>query len=152
VAIALVKSIFSYAGRAYSDTELLDLAIIAETYNHGSPSGIDTLTITSGSPVWFEKEHSSSYLIKPKGEFHFIEEDSGRSGDIRSAIESVTNSLKTAPKKIQKKLNRIGELTNQTKNALEKAEKILLGQKLNEAQKDLESLGVSDAGLKLSIY
>ncbi|HLR52536.1 MAG TPA: mevalonate kinase [Candidatus Avamphibacillus sp.] len=152
VAIALVKSIFSYAGRAYSDTELLDLANIAETYNHGSPSGIDTLTITSGSPVWFEKEHSSSYLIKPKGEFHFIVADSGRIGDTRSAVESVTSLLKAAPKKIQKKLNRIGELTHQAKDALEKAGKNLLGQMLNEAQKELESLGVSDAGLNRLIY
>src|SRR5699024_135333 len=83
VAIALVKSIFSYAGRAYSDTELLDLANIAETYNHGSPSGIDTLTITSGSPVWFEKEHSSSYLIKPKGEFRSEERRVGKDSRVQ---------------------------------------------------------------------
>lgn len=151
VAIALVKSIFSYAKSAYSDSELLELANIAETYNHGSPSGLDALTISSGSPVWFEKDRLARF-IEPSGEFHFIVADSGRVGDTRSAVESVSNLLRTAPKKIQAKLNRIGELTHQAKDALEKAGKHILGQLLNEAQKELESLGVSDAGLNRLIY
>lgn len=151
VAIALVKSIFSYAKRIYSDSELLELANIAETYNHGSPSGIDTLTITSGSPVWFERDSEASF-IKPSDDFHFIVADSGRMGDTRSAVESVTEMLKVAPKKIQRKINRLGELTHHAKDALEKKGKDLLGHLLNEAQKELETLGVSDAGLNRLIY
>lgn len=151
VAIALVKSLFSYVEKQYSKTELLELANIAETYNHGAPSGIDTLTITSESPVWFEKEHAAC-LIKPSDDFHFIVADTGRIGDTRTAVESVANLLKMAPKKIQRKLERIGELTHQAKHALEEAGKNFLGQMLNEAQKELESLGVSDAGLNRLIY
>src|SRR5690625_7819646 len=64
----------------------------------------------------------------------------------------MTNLLKKAPKKIQRKLERIGELTFQAKHALEEAGKNFLGQMLNEAQKELESLGVSDAGLNRLIY
>src|SRR5699024_9204296 len=40
-----------------------------------------------------------------------------------------------------------GELTYQAKHALERKGKDILGQLLNEAQKELEALGVSDAGL-----
>lgn len=151
VAIAVVKSLFAYAERPYTQEELLDLANIAETFNHGAPSGIDTLTITSECPVWFEKDHPI-YYIQPKDDFHFIVADSGRVGDTKSAVESVANLIKSAPKIIQDKLERIGELTHQAKHALEKAGKHILGHLLDEAQKELEALGVSDAGLNRLIY
>src|SRR5699024_414244 len=78
--------------------------------------------------------------------------DSGRMADTKSAIESVTEMLKIAPKKIQENIERIGEITYQARYAIEKVGKNLLGQLLNEAQKELESLGVSDAGLNRLIY
>lgn len=146
VAISLVRSLFAYFGEEYTEQELLDLANIAETYAHGAPSGIDTLTITSGSPVWYEKQHLIDF-INLSDDFHFVVADSGRIGDTRLAVESVAELLKTAPKWIQKKLDRIGDLTHQAKHALEKRGKHILGHLLNEAQKELESLGVSDTGL-----
>ncbi|PAV28184.1 mevalonate kinase [Virgibacillus profundi] len=146
VAISVVRSLFNYSEVNYSDEELLRLANIAETFAHGSPSGIDTLTITSGSPVWYEKEHPIDF-INLSDDFHFVVADSGRIGDTRLAVESVAGLLKSAPRRIQRKLDRIGELTHHAKHALERRGKHILGQMLNEAQKELESLGVSDAGL-----
>lgn len=151
VAIALVRSLFAYANKEFTEGELLQLANIAETYNHGEPSGIDTLTITAKSPVWFEKDKPVSF-ITPGDDFHFVVADSGRVGDTRLAVESVANLLKSGPQKFQKKLERIGELTHHAKYALEKAGKQILGQLLNEAQKELESFGVSDASLNRLIY
>lgn len=151
VAIAVIKSLFIYADKEYTEEELLHLANVAETYAHGAPSGIDSLTITSGYPVWFEREQSINY-IKPKCDFYFIVADTGRMADTRSAIESVAGLLKSAPKRFQAKLERLGAITHQAKDALEKASKHLLGQVLNEAQKELEALGVSDAGLNRLIY
>ncbi|HLS20332.1 MAG TPA: mevalonate kinase [Bacillota bacterium] len=151
VAIAVIKSLFEYAGVEYTKEEVLRLANISETHAHGSPSGIDPLTITSNSPVWFEREKPIDY-IKPNGDFYFIVADTGRMADTRSAIESVTSLLKKAPRKIQRNIERIGEITHQVRQALEKASKQLLGQLLNEAQKELEALGVSDAGLNRLIY
>lgn len=146
VAIAIIRSLFSYAEVQYTERELLHFANIAEKFAHGSPSGIDTLTITSESPVWFEKENPVGY-IRPGEDFHFIVADSGRIGDTRSAVESVAHMLKKAPKRIQTKIERIGQLTHQAKHALEKAGRNILGQLLNEAQKELAALGVSDEGL-----
>src|SRR5699024_8857534 len=146
VAIAVVKSLFAYSGRTYSNEELMNLANVAETFAHGSPSGIDTLTITSETPVWYEKANPFAF-IKLNSDFQFIVADSGRVGNTRVAVESVTNLLKAAPKIIQSKLDRIGELTYQEKHALERKGKDILGQLLNEAPKELEALGVSDAGL-----
>ncbi|MFD1850095.1 mevalonate kinase [Oceanobacillus bengalensis] len=146
VALSVIRSLFAYANRTYTDKELLDLANIAETHAHGQPSGIDTITINSHSPVWFEKDYPVKYINLAE-DFHFIVADSGRVGDTRSSVESVARLLKSAPGRIHRKLERIGDLTHQAKHALEKAGKYILGQLLDEAQKELESLGVSDTGL-----
>ncbi|HLR02245.1 MAG TPA: mevalonate kinase [Virgibacillus sp.] len=151
VAIAVIRSLFSYSEQAYTENDILSLANVSETYAHGAPSGIDPLTITSGSPVWYTKSEGPCF-IKPHTDFYFIVADSGRTADTRSAIESVAKLLKAAPKKIQSKIERIGKLTHQAKSALEKTGKQLLGTLLNEAQKELEALGVSDAGLNRLIY
>lgn len=150
-AVAVIRSLFSFFNKTYTENEILGLANIAETYAHGVPSGIDPLTITSGFPVWYAKSEGPQF-IKPSDDFYFIVADSGRTADTRTAIESVANLLKSAPKRIQSKLDRIGELTSQVKTALENTGKQLLGTFLNEAQKELESLGVSDAGLNRLIY
>lgn len=146
VAISVIRSLFNYANRECTEEELLQLANIAETYAHGSPSGIDTLTITADTPIWFEKNHSIT-KIEIKEDFHFIVADSGQDADTKSAVASVANLLREAPRKIQRKIDRIGQLTHDAKDALEKASKHFLGQMLNEAQKELEFLGVSDAVL-----
>ncbi|WP_100013338.1 mevalonate kinase [Lentibacillus sediminis] len=151
VAISIVRSLFAYTNRTCTTEELLELANVAETYAHGSPSGIDTLTITSESSVWYEKDHPADF-IQLSEDFHFVVADSGRIGDTRTSVESVATLLLSAPRRIQRKLDRIGELTHQAKHALEKAGKHFLGQMLNEAQKELEALGVSDAGLNRLIY
>ncbi|WP_339230445.1 mevalonate kinase [Oceanobacillus sp. FSL K6-2867] len=151
VAISVIRSLFDFADRECTDGELLELANVAETYAHGAPSGLDTLTITSRSPVWYKKENPIDYIDLGE-DFHFIVADSGRVGDTRTSVESVARLLKSAPKRIQRKMDRIGELTHQAKHALERAGKHFLGQLLNEAQKELEALGVSDAGLNRLIY
>ncbi|CDQ41332.1 MULTISPECIES: mevalonate kinase [Virgibacillus] len=151
VAISVVRSLFAYFEEDYTDEDLLTLANISETFAHGAPSGIDTLTITSQSPVWYEKEHPIDF-IELSDDFHFVVADSGRIGDTRMAVESVAQLLKMAPKRIHRKLERIGQLTHHAKQALEKKGKHILGHMLNEAQKELEALGVSDAGLNRLIH
>src|SRR5699024_4887324 len=85
--------------------------------------------------------------ITPTGEFHFVVADSGRMADTRTAINTVTKMLTLAPRKIQSKIEKIGEITYLAREALEKSGKQLLGTLLNEAQKELKAIGVSDSGL-----
>ena len=146
VAIAVVKSLFMYSEKEYTNEQLLKLANISETYAHGAPSGIDPLTITSPSPIWYQKEAPIDY-IKPNGEFYFVVADTGQMADTKTAIDTVTGLLKAAPKKVYGQIERIGEITYQVREALEKSSKQLLGYLLNEAQKELEAIGVSDTSL-----
>lgn len=146
VAIAVVKSLFMYSNKEYTNEQLLQLANISETYAHGAPSGIDPLTITSTSPIWYKKEEPIDY-IQPNGEFYFVVADTGQMADTKSAIDTVTGLLKATPKKVYSKIERIGDITYQVREALEKSSKQVLGYLLNEAQKELEAIGVSDSSL-----
>lgn len=146
VAIAIVKSLFKYKEEQYTKEILLQLANICETYAHGAPSGIDPLTITSDRPIWYQKEKPVDY-IDPKGNFHFVIADSGQMADTKTAVDTVKQMLKQAPQKMYKKIERIGDITYQVREALEKSSKQLLGYLLDEAQKELEALGVSDKSL-----
>lgn len=151
VAIAIVKSLFAYSNEKYTKEILLQLANISETFAHGAPSGIDPLTITSKTPIWYRREEPIDYIY-PKGEFHFVVADSGRMADTKSAIDTVKHLIKTTPQKVHDAMNRIGDITFQAREALEKSSKQLLGTLLDEAQKQLETIGVSDMSLNRLIH
>lgn len=151
VAIAIVKSLFKYSNEQYTNDVLLQLANISETYAHGAPSGIDPLTITSTSPIWYKKEQPIDFIY-PNGEFHFVVADTGQMADTKTAIHTVTEMIKVAPKKVHQKMERIGDITYQAREALEKSSKQLLGFLLDEAQKELEAIGVSDTSLNRLIH
>lgn len=151
VAIAIVKSLFAYADQSYTNEELLTLANISETYAHGAPSGIDSLTITSPCPIWYEKNQPIDHIV-PGGDFHFVVADTGQMADTKTSVSTVKQMLKVAPEKLHHKIERIGEITYQTREALEKRSKQLLGFFLNEAQKELEAIGVSDSSLNRLIH
>lgn len=151
VAIAIIKSLFEYSNEKYTKEILLQLANISETFAHGAPSGIDPLTITSKSPIWYKREEPIDY-IHPNGEFHFVVADTGRMADTKSAIDTVTSLIKSTPQKVNDTMNRIGDITFQAREALEKSSKQVLGYLLDEAQKELETIGVSDLSLNRLIH
>lgn len=146
VAISIAKALFKYVNQTYTNEQLLYLANISETYAHGAPSGIDPLTITSKSPIWYMKDAPIDYIM-PKGEFHFVVADSGEEADTKTAVSTVSSLLKATPQKIYNKIERIGEITHEVRDALEKASKSMLGTLLDEAQKNLEAIGVSNETL-----
>ncbi|HZW67248.1 MAG TPA: mevalonate kinase [Pseudogracilibacillus sp.] len=151
VAIAIIKSLFEYSNEKYTKEILLQLANISETFAHGAPSGIDPLTITSQSPIWYKREEPIDH-IHPNGEFHFVVADTGLMADTKSAIDTVTGLIKSTPQKVNDTMNRIGNITFQAREALEKSSKQLLGFLLDEAQKELQAIGVSDMSLNRLIH
>src|SRR5690625_50451 len=66
VAISIIKALFSYVNEPYTNEQLLNLANISEKYAHGAPSGIDPLTITSSSPIWYKKDEPIDYITDRK--------------------------------------------------------------------------------------
>lgn len=143
IAIAIVKSIFSYYERTISHKELMDLVHVAEVYAHGNPSGIDMYSASRDVPIWFQKQGEMMSL--PVGtSFHFVVADSGQSSDTLSAVQKVQEQSQLDPGKIKKSMEQIGRITQMAKGALAKGDTHLLGKLLNENHKELKTLGVSN--------
>src|SRR5699024_1057347 len=96
--------------QTYTNEELLALANISETYAHGAPSGIDSLTITSPSPISYEKNHPIDDIV-PGGEFYLVVADTGNMTETKTPGSTVKQMLELAPEKLQHKIERIGEIT-----------------------------------------
>ena len=146
IAIALVRSLFSFAGRVVSQEELMRLVHIAETYAHGRPSGIDMACASSDSPIWFQKEKPVEPIQIRKPLF-FVVADTGRIGDTHAAVEGVREKYETNRVQTEQAINQLEEITRETREALSKGDLDLLGKLLDLAQGELVELGVSDVGL-----
>src|SRR5690625_6345110 len=79
--------------------------------------------------------------------FRSLVADTGREADTKTAVATVKSLMKSTPEKIEKTINRLGEITHQVRDSLESSSKQVLGTLLSEAQKELVTLGVSDLGL-----
>lgn len=146
VAVAVVRSLYSYYKREISQTELMSLAHIAEAYAHGTPSGIDTAASAADNPLWFVKDQQMK-MLSAGAPLHLVVADSGRAGDTRLAVNSVRERLSTEPVGMKKSLDRLGKLTYTAREVLKAGDFKVLGQILNHAHAELNNLGVSDTGL-----
>ena len=146
IAIAIVKSLFSYYGQELTQKKLMALVHIAEKHAHGNPSGIDMAAASSDLPIWFQKEEKPTPL-QIGAPFHLVVADTGRIGDTRMAVESIRGKYQLNPVATQQAIDLLGEITYTAKDALLNGELELLGNALNSAQNELIKLGVSDEGI-----
>lgn len=146
VAMAIVRSLFAFYDKKLSQKELFYFVQIAETHAHGNPSGIDMAAEASECPIWFEKG-KEVILLKVGKPLYMVVGDTGRRGDTRTAVENVRMRYGLNPEKVQKSLDEIGEIAEETKEALLHGDMYTLGKLLNRNQEELMALGVSDASL-----
>lgn len=146
VAIAIVRSLFSFFRRELSQEELFSFVQIAETYAHGNPSGIDMTVESSESTIWFQKG-KETVPLKLGGPLYIVVADTGRIGDTHRAVANVRKKYLIEPEKVQRSLDYIEKVTEEAKGALLKGDMHLLGELLDKNQKELMMLGVSDDGL-----
>jgi mevalonate kinase len=146
IALAIVKSIYSFFDQKVEQRILMSLVHLAETVAHGNPSGIDMAAASSDIPIWFQKGKSIETL--QIGEpLYVVVADTGRFGDTHSAVASVKDAYLANREKMRKSINILGEITLEVRRTLSKGDTKMLGRQLNLAQDELIELGVSDEGI-----
>ncbi|WP_160671034.1 mevalonate kinase [Clostridium sp. C8-1-8] len=150
VAIAIVRSLFSFFEEELSDEELFRLVQISERYAHGKPSGIDTASEICECPIWFEKG-KDIFPIKSGKELFIVVADTGRVGDTHTAVGNVKKKYDLEPLKVQKSLNEIGKVVDSARSSIIDGEINSLGRLLYSNHKELINLGVSDDQLDLLV-
>jgi len=146
IAIALVRGLFAFFNQELSNSQLMTLVERAETFAHGTPSGIDMMAASSANPIWFQKQHVVEH-VKIGAPFHFVVADSGRVGDTYAAVKSIRDKYEIKPEKIEESITLLGKLALEVRQGLAAGDSQQVGDKLNQAQQHLALLGVSDPGL-----
>ncbi|MCY7115568.1 mevalonate kinase [Streptococcus mutans] len=152
VAVAIARSLFNFYGKVLADKELWEIVQSSEKIAHGNPSGIDTVTTSGKSPVFFVKDQPIEQL-SINMDAYLIVADTGQTGQTLKAIQSVKALLSKVTYQIdslsdpKQAIKELGQLTKLAKEALLNNYILELGEVMNQAHQLLASLTVSNQTL-----
>jgi mevalonate kinase len=152
VALAIARSLFNFYGKVLTDKELWEIVQSSEKIAHGNPSGIDTVTTSGKSPVFFVKDQPIEQL-SINMDAYLIVADTGQTGQTLKAIQSVKALLSKVTYQIdslsdpKQAIKELGQLTKLAKEALLNNYILELGEVMNQAHQLLASLTVSNQTL-----
>ncbi|MGW9816967.1 mevalonate kinase [Staphylococcus cohnii] len=141
MAVAFVRASFDYINKPLTDAVLIEEANWAERIAHGKPSGIDTQTIVSNKPVWFQKGEVTT--LKPLDlNGYMVVIDTGIRGSTKQAVEDVHNLCKEDSGYLSF-VEHIGKLVHEARDSIEHHNFEQLATVFNLCQENLRTLTVS---------
>ncbi len=141
VAVAVARSLFAFYQKELTDQELWEIVQSSEKIVHGNPSGIDALTTSGKSPIYFVKGQTIE-AISLRLDAYLVVADTGITGNTHQAISDVARLVAENPE-AETWIEELGQLTQATRDALAKGQVGVLGDLMNQAQTYLQKLGVS---------
>ena len=141
VAVAFIRASYDYLELPLSDKELLENADWAERIAHGKPSGIDTKTIVTNQPVWYQKGEVE--ILKSLDlDGYMVVIDTGVKGSTKQAVEDV-HRLCDNDESYMNVIEHIGALVYLASDAINHHSFDQLANIFNQCQYDLRTLTVS---------
>lgn len=141
VAVAFIRASYDYLELPLSDKELLENADWAERIAHGKPSGIDTKTIVTNQPVWYQKGEVE--ILKSLDlDGYMVVIDTGVKGSTKQAVEDV-HRLCDNDESYMNVIEHIGALVYLASDAINHHSFDQLANIFNQCQDDLRTLTVS---------
>ena len=138
ISIAAIRAVFDYFEAELPYDVLEILVNRAEMIAHMNPSGLDAKTCLSDQPIRFIKNVGFEELAMDLSAYLVIA-DTGVYGHTREAIQVVQSKGKDA----LPFLHALGELTQQTEEAINTKDAVFLGEILTKAHGNLKKIGVS---------
>ncbi len=150
LAVAVTRALSEFLGHPFDPETVNKIAFDCETYVHGSPSGIDNTVVTYEKPILFQKEINIE-IIEPGRTFIFVLADSGVRKSTWKTVGRLSQELEDDPARIQPKLEEIGHLTIQGKQALLDGDLENLATAINRNHEILKTLDLSCPELDILI-
>ncbi|MBF8807353.1 MAG: mevalonate kinase [Enterococcus lacertideformus] len=150
VATAVTRAFYDYLKQPLSREQLLTNVHISEKIAHGNPSGIDAAATSSLEPIYFVKGHPFDYFSLNVDAF-LIVADTGIKGQTRAVVKDVAHLFEENQQKVGQKIQQLGYLTRQSKKAMMENDPQQLAQAMNEAQRILSALTISNDHLDVLI-
>ena len=143
VAVAVTRAIYHYFGENLNHDRLLELVDVSEKIAHGNPSGLDAVTTSGDSPVYYRKGHPF-IPFELKMDAYLVVGDTGVTGQTKEAVQSIADRIENGEhKKTLQQIRMLGEFAEQAKDNLEHNEPSKLGEAMDRAHEILSALGVS---------
>lgn len=141
VAFGTANALNKYFQLHLSEEEIMAITNHAEMINHGKASGIDSATVKANSIVFFNKNKGRQELNEKLGATLLIM-DTGELGNTKEAVSLVRQKYESDTTN-QNKIDRLGELANNTKEYWLEHNPKAIGKIFNEAQTILASFDLS---------
>lgn len=141
VALGTTKAMNAYFDLGLTHEEIMDITNQAETINHGKASGLDAATVDSDYLVFFNTQDGPEKLKAKLGATLLIM-DTGEMGNTKEAVTKVRHQLNESID-ANKRIEKLGDLANQTMTAWTSHDASSIGEYFNEAQEILASFGLS---------
>ncbi|KRL90621.1 mevalonate kinase [Lactobacillus kalixensis] len=141
VALGTTKALNDYFNLNLSEDEIMAITNHAEMINHGKASGLDAATVNSDYLVFFNKQDGPK-MIKSKLGAYLLIMDTGELGNTREAVGLVRKQLDSSVD-ANKRIERLGQLADDTMSSWTKHDSQKVGQIFNEAQDILASFKLS---------
>ncbi len=145
MAVAVAKALAYYSGRILSDKELFEAAQISEKIFHLNPSGLDVSAAIFGGLFWFIKDVGVSIINAPSPKILIVY--SGEPKDTGAAVARFAASLSKSSASASNRLDQIGTIVTQGKQALEAQDYTSLGSLMTRNHELLCSFDVSSPAL-----
>lgn len=151
--VSLAAALLKYFRNEWNLKEINSVAYEMEKLHHGNPSGGDNTTSTYGGFLWFRKESEkfkifSEINIKKKIPRLFLVDSGKPKETTKDMVFFVKDLYKKNPKKIEKILCELGDITNLFLKYLLKEERVSFPGLLRENEHMLEKLGVVSSSTK----
>ncbi|UQS81500.1 mevalonate kinase [Bombilactobacillus folatiphilus] len=139
---AITKALFKYSNTTLNNEKLLYYTNFSEKIIHGTPSGVDAVTVNSQQPIYFIKDQlTEAFTTNLQGYLIII--DSGIKGNTGQAVHDLRVFKQQHPAIVNPKITQLGRLTVQTKSALQQQNLTQLGLIFHTAQQLLHDLKIS---------
>jgi mevalonate kinase len=141
-----VRALYAALGCSLEQDVLNELVYEAETFHHGTPSGIDNTVIVYERPVYFVRGKPIERLVVSKPLFLLIA-DTGISASTRLSVADVRCLYDSDPLGTRSITSAIGDLVIQARGAIQCGDEGLLGELMVRNQELLRRLDVSSPGI-----
>lgn len=146
VSAAVIRSVAAFLGKPLPDDQVCALAYEVEKIHHGNPSGIDNTVVAYLRPVYFVRGHSPEPLVVGQP-FTLLIGDTGVRSPTAHAVAGVRERWQADPAGYEAIYDRIGEIAEQARRAIEMGQVEQLGPLMDDNQAWLEKIGVSSPAL-----
>lgn len=141
-AVCLTRAISGFLGFKLTDDQVNEIAYKIETFQHGTPSGIDNTVVTYNIPVLFKKGFPPSFL-EIKKPLTLVIADTGLRSITKETVSEVRKSKESNPDVFNKLLEDIGNIADCARKNLKEGDLKSIGKLMSENHTFLKQLGVS---------